>query len=490
MAIRFSRLRVAAAIVLCAGGVAACGGAASTSRVPAAPQRTAAADGADILAPSYVVPAGYTRDVGAISVVRDGANVTTFPAALQLVRTASGTQVAYGGKTVTFSADATITVHPNAWAALRKTGEATSSATRHTSSCSYPATVSGIVYSFVQSEPNANGTNFTVLFHIPRYTVNGDTYLTRFRQTNASGQTLYYQQFDLPVYAGGPITGGEGIYSPSDGTNVYHSTVQIDGDYNPNEPPYSGSGVITVSCATPTPTPAPTPTPDPAGSSWQNIGGNATDVAVGASGDVWALGPPTYGADQSIYHMVSGAWQNVAGSAKDIAVAPDGSPWVVNANGAIFHLVGGAWQSIGGNATDIAVGANGDVWALGPPSTGQDQAVYHLVNGAWQNVGGGATDIAVGPDGSPWAVNASGAIFHMASGSWQNIAGSATDIAVGANGAVWALGATPYGNGYAVLRWTGSGWQTIGGSAVDISVGPDGLPWAVDSTTAIYQRVR
>jgi len=100
---------------------------------------------------------------------------------------------------------------------------------------------------------------------------------------------------------------------------------------------------------------------------WTTQSGSATDIAVGANGDVWMIGTDRSGNDYGIYKAVfaSGtrnvsSWQKVDGGAVRIAVGPDGSPWVVNSSGNVYNRVDGGWAQLAINGiTDISIGPDG-----------------------------------------------------------------------------------------------------------------------------------
>ena len=100
---------------------------------------------------------------------------------------------------------------------------------------------------------------------------------------------------------------------------------------------------------------------------WTAQSGAATDIAVGANGDVWVIGTDRSGNDYGIYKAVFApgtrnvsSWQKVDGGAVRIAVGPDGSPWVVNSNGNVFYRSNGAWAPLAINGVkDVSIGSDG-----------------------------------------------------------------------------------------------------------------------------------
>jgi len=94
----------------------------------------------------------------------------------------------------------------------------------------------------------------------------------------------------------------------------------------------------------------------------------ATDIGVGANGDVWIIGADRSGNDYDIYKAVfaSGSrnvssWQKVDGAAVRIAVGPDGTAWIANSSGTLFYRQNNTWSQVTatGGVKDVSVGPDG-----------------------------------------------------------------------------------------------------------------------------------
>jgi hypothetical protein len=213
---------------------------------------------------------------------------------------------------------------------------------------------------------------------------------------------------------------------------------------------------------------------------WENIPGKAVDIA--AAGDsifaVWSIGE-----SGAVFKWSedSFSWENYGGNASQIAVESNGTPWVVN-NQQVYRLRGRTWQNMPGKL--IAVGAGGGtVWGIGDSG-----AVFKWNEDSfsWENFGGKATRITVTNDGTPWVIN-NEQIYRLRGRTWQNMPGKATEIGAGGN-EVWAVGQSE-----AVFRWSENAfaWMNHAGKARKIAVPGDGKPYVIQSAsgsgTMIYR---
>ncbi len=219
---------------------------------------------------------------------------------------------------------------------------------------------------------------------------------------------------------------------------------------------------------------------------WQLLPGLATDVGVGARGDVWVIGIDRVEGGHSIYRWAGYDWQIVPGAAVRLDVDPQGNPWVVNSNNEIFRLGRAGWERLPGLATDIGIGADGSVWVVGITPTAGGLTIHRWNGSDWDVVPGGAVRIDVGPGGVPWVVNDRGEIFRLShSGEWQRFPGRATAVTVATDGTPWVLGTDAVPGGYSVQRWRGKNWRRVDGGAVALSAGP--TPWLVNSEQQIFR---
>jgi hypothetical protein len=244
---------------------------------------------------------------------------------------------------------------------------------------------------------------------------------------------------------------------------------------------------------------------------WEQLPGQAKDIAVGADGSAWMISTtPIANGDFGIAKFVGGSWISAPGGAQRIAVGPTGVPWIVNNVGTIFRLSNndpttGVWSQLAGSAQDIGVGADGSAWIIGTTLIANGDFGIAKFNGStWDNAPGGAKRIAVGPSGVPWIVNNVGTIFRFsnnnpATGTWSQLPGVAKDIGINDGNYAWVIGTFPRGTagdfsihvfdeqaafGTAPAK---NEWLGVSGGAVTISAGPNGRPWIVNSVGTIFR---
>lgn len=84
------------------------------------------------------------------------------------------------------------------------------------------------------------------------------------------------------------------------------------------------------------------------------------------NGVVWAIGINSVPGGYGIYKFDGSSWTQIEGGATRIAVDNSGNPWIINADGTIFRRTGDAWTVIAGpngaTALDIAISNSGEVW--------------------------------------------------------------------------------------------------------------------------------
>ncbi|MBL8328511.1 MAG: hypothetical protein JNJ71_06640 [Rubrivivax sp.] len=231
----------------------------------------------------------------------------------------------------------------------------------------------------------------------------------------------------------------------------------------------------------------------PAGSQWQHVPGQATDIGVGGGADpVWALGVDAVRGGREIFRFDGRAqrWVQQEGGAVAIDVSPDGTPWVVTDADRIYKLEGGRWRELPGRARDIGIGANGTVWVIGNTPADGGFSIHRLKGNDWERVRGGAARIDVDRQGNAWVLNTEGEIFRWNSKDWDRLPGRARDIGCGADGSVWVIGPDQERRGgHGIHRWDEGRWVKVDGAAEWISVGPQGLPWVITAEGQIYRRV-
>lgn len=159
------------------------------------------------------------------------------------------------------------------------------------------------------------------------------------------------------------------------------------------------------------------------GSSWNNLGGCATSIAMAGS----FYGPIVTGCTTEssggygIFYYDHG-WVELGGQATQVAADSAGHLWIVNAHGNIYYrtsttLGEGSWQQVSGCATSIAVDPQDNVWVVGCTSTGPNgNGLFHGGAGGFTQVPGAqAWKVSVDSSEEPWTLDTSGNIDY-----WTN----------------------------------------------------------------------
>lgn len=205
---------------------------------------------------------------------------------------------------------------------------------------------------------------------------------------------------------------------------------------------------------------------------WRNVGGRASQVSIGQSGDVWHIG-----GNGSLYINPQGrsTWKQVleSGVARVEAGRLKNNAFILTSDGKMWNIDSlGKKTQISGWASDIAVDDAGTQWHVGG-----NGSIYRMGGNGWVQVPGNVSRIAAGANGEVWSVGRKGEIYRLANGQWNQIPGSARDVAVGRDGSVWHLGGP---NGNVLYKWNAKdeNWEGIDETrAQTVSIGPDGDVW-------------
>ncbi len=220
---------------------------------------------------------------------------------------------------------------------------------------------------------------------------------------------------------------------------------------------------------------------------WTLLPGGATDIGVGAQGQVYVIGTDNTSHGGRIYKWTGNSWQRTSGIAERIDVDQYGRAWVVNRPGMIFRGDGNDnWTQLPGRAVDIGVGKNGEVYVVGAENYTLGGVVYRWTGSSWQATKAIGHRISVDHLGRPWVVDKIGnIIWSSGNDKWHPLPGRARDIGVGADGHIYVAGKEnpDYGG---VYKWTGSTWQNISGLASNLDVGPDGSVWITNKVNQIW----
>jgi len=159
------------------------------------------------------------------------------------------------------------------------------------------------------------------------------------------------------------------------------------------------------------------------GTSWDQMPGTATDIAIGANGSIFAIGTVRTVSPTGGYYILQWngtGWDTLFDcSGVHIAVSPQGIPWVVNLGNMVYQkeTTGVLWDLMPGvSGNDIGIGADGSVFVTGQDynTPGYLPPIFKFVNNNWvplDNVSG--TSIAVSPKGVPFWIDKSNNIFKL-----------------------------------------------------------------------------
>lgn len=228
------------------------------------------------------------------------------------------------------------------------------------------------------------------------------------------------------------------------------------------------------------------------GMRWEKRPGKAFQLAIGANGQVWALGTKEVAGGFQVFRRNNNQWTLVPGGLVTLAVDAHGEPWGTNDQQVIFRMQDGKWEALPGRAQQVAIGGKGTVFALGKRGPNDvDTDVFEWGGVKWNKIGGQrGTRLAVDENDYPWILKGGGEIVRHNGGSWVNVSGRAQDIAVGARGGVWVIGHDERGRGgFGIHRFNGQAWDRVDGAASSVAVNPRGMPWVVNAEGDIFERV-
>ena len=227
---------------------------------------------------------------------------------------------------------------------------------------------------------------------------------------------------------------------------------------------------------------------------WAPAPGQATDIAVGGEGSVWAIGAePTGSPDKQILRATPEGWTVVPGAAVRVAVGPMGRAFVVNAAGEIYRWEE-TWTRIPGIAVEVAMSPDGTLHAVGRKGD-----IFRMEGGNWAKVpggeglqrAGGARALAIGPDRALWVITGDGSLWRRAAlnANWRTWEVQAKDVAVASDGTVFVVGTEPAPGGFGVLRLVGSSFVPEPGVAgVRIAAGSRGIAYVVQEAGSLLVR--
>jgi hypothetical protein len=213
---------------------------------------------------------------------------------------------------------------------------------------------------------------------------------------------------------------------------------------------------------------------------WEQVPGEASAIAVGADGDVWAIGTIRESGGYGVYHWDGAQFAKAAGIAGvRIAVDPRGFPWVVDSFNNVRRWTGRHWENLPGWGKDVGIGANGSVW-----SVGLEGGLNELRGARFEKRYPGRFErIAVAPDGEPWPIDERLQLVRRGPTGFESVRSATADIAIAPEGTPWILDAT--GLLYS-LDATGL-WARREGRFRQVSIGPYGQAWAVSADNRVFR---
>lgn len=157
------------------------------------------------------------------------------------------------------------------------------------------------------------------------------------------------------------------------------------------------------------------------GTTWEQIPGALTQVAVSGSGDVWGVNATQPTSQVNIYRWDGGEWKSPAnGMLSSIGVGSDGSVWGCNPSGSIFRRDGTKWADISGAASRVAVASRDEVWVISVKGDG----LYRWDGARWAGMPLKKTpvaDVAVAGDGTACMVDGAGAAWRWNGFAWDSL---------------------------------------------------------------------
>jgi len=267
---------------------------------------------------------------------------------------------------------------------------------------------------------------------------------------------------------------------------------------------------------------------------WHNDGGPFIYVAVGSSGQIWAIDAAgrlnQLNTTQNTWTIVPGAVQpllriavaangavvgidaanniysftapyqsglgfkafpNTFSMPDQIVASSDGRLATLDAIGQAVVSAGQSWNPLSSNAQQVTVQCCGNVWWVDRDGSIFADSFLDLLPGSLTQIAGGGTVWATDPNtgqpgyGETWGLNSAGGIYRWDRDlqTWDSIPGTLAQIAVGADDTVVGINAA--GNTY-LYDQVHSTWKHIPGTLAQVSVGSISSIWGLNATGQIY----
>jgi hypothetical protein len=213
---------------------------------------------------------------------------------------------------------------------------------------------------------------------------------------------------------------------------------------------------------------------------WEQVPGEASAIAVGANGDVWAIGTIRESGGYGVYRWDGAQFAKAKGIAGvRIAVDPRGFPWVVDSFNNVRRWNGRYWQNLPGWGMDVAIGANGAVWSVGL------EGGLHEFRGTRfeKRYPGRFERVGVTPEGEPWPIDEKRELFRPGPNGFESVRSATAAIVIAPEGTAWILDG---GGALYSLDATGL-WTRREGRFREVAMGPYGQAWALSADNRIFR---
>jgi hypothetical protein len=215
---------------------------------------------------------------------------------------------------------------------------------------------------------------------------------------------------------------------------------------------------------------------------WEQVPGEASAIAVGANGDVWAIGTIRESGGYGVYHWDGLQFEKAKGIAGvRVAVDRRGFPWVVDSFNNVRRWNGRYWQNLPGWGKDVAVGANGTVW-----SVGLEGGLYEFRGARFEKRFPGRFErIGVAPDGEPWPIDEKQELVRPGANGFESVRSGTADIVIAPEGTPWVLD----GGGLLYSLDPTGLWTRREGRFKEVAIGPYGQAWAVSADNRVFRGI-
>jgi hypothetical protein len=238
------------------------------------------------------------------------------------------------------------------------------------------------------------------------------------------------------------------------------------------------------------------------GAAYSQIPGSASLAVAAPDGSLWVLSDSPAGPDKSIWHWANSTWTNVGGLASRLAVARDGTLYALNSGGGIFSWNGSVWTAIAGGASDIAVDYDGSLFVITNGGTpGTDRSIWHYT-GTWSASQGAGVRLVSswdqkgegwfgGSSGGIYVLTSNGSIYHEVAGTpgFVQLPGLASELTPTIEGGYYVMGYPRFPAGNNIYYFdldSGSGAYTQqAGNGTSISTNSSAL-YVISGSGSIY----